>query len=199
MPPWSGDDGLPDTGWEGAYDDGPITPALPPFDEPHERGVLGAILSQPDRPRSEALLDDLLPWLEPDDFFRQRNRQVAQAVVNSYRVRGSALIGDLWGARPRSRDGHLAVDGEWSAYLTSLVVDAHPGAVVRPVALLLADLGLERLLLETQRLAADPNPQALAALHRRVERKRGLIDAARTGERNTPTGGFAGAGMEIPE
>ena len=37
---------------------------LPPHDEFQERGVLGALLAQPDRKHAEALLDDLAPFLD---------------------------------------------------------------------------------------------------------------------------------------
>lgn len=194
-----GDDALPDTGWGGAYDEGPVTPALPPYDEFHERAVLGSILSQPDRPHSTALLDDLTGFLEPADFFRARSRQAYELVLRTHRRLGGCLIGDLFRDPPPGvRDD--AQRSEWSSYLTGLVVDAHPAAVVRAAALHLSALGLDRLLLETHKLAADPNPRALSALHARVQRKRDLLDAARTGDPTAPAAGaVAAAGMEIPE
>ena len=88
-----------------------------PHDEFQERGVLGALLAQPDRKHAEALLDDLAPFLDPADFFREANRKVYAAILRQR----EALHGDgVLMRRP--------VPPAWHgpAYLTGLVVEASP-------------------------------------------------------------------------
>lgn len=149
-------------------DDDRLVPDLPPHDEHLERGVLGAILAQPDREHSAALLTDLA-FLEPSDFWREANRAVFGA-IEWRRVReGSCLIGDLFRA-----------PGMDSAALTALVVEASPALIVKQEALLLADLGVERLLLTARRIQS---PQQLDALTDRVRAKRERIAASRDGHR----------------
>lgn len=148
-----------------------LVPELPPHDEHLERGVLGAILSQPDREHSAALLRDLA-FLEPDDFWRGQNREVYFR-IEFRRVReGSCLIGDLF-----------RVPGTDSAYLTGLVVEASPAAIVKPEALLLADLGMERLLMWGAARLARWTPAQADNFNDRVQAKRERIAAVRDGGR----------------
>lgn len=151
-----------------------LVPELPPHDEYLERGVLGAILSQPDRAHSAALLD-ALAFLEPADFWRETNQRLYLA-IETRRVReGSCLIGDLF--RTTVFD---------SADLTGLVVEASPAAVVRQEALFLADLGLKRLVLGGAYRMAKWTPEQVDAFNTRVQAKRERIEAARSGAAPVP-------------
>lgn len=152
-------------------DDGRLVPDLPPHDELIERGVLGAILSQPDRAHSAALLGDL-SFLEPADFWRAANKDVYLAVEERYVREGACLIGDLF------RRG-----GMDSAYLTGLVVDASPAAVVKAEALHLAELGAKRLQLWGAFRLPAWTPEQVDAFNDRVQAKRERIAAAREGRR----------------
>jgi hypothetical protein len=152
-------------------DDDRLVPDLPPHDEHLERGVLGAILAQPDREHAAALLTDLA-FLEPGDFWRGVNREVYFR-IEALRVReGSCLIGDLF-----------RLDGTDSAYLTGLVVEASPALVVKQEALRLADLGMERLLLWGAARLARWTPAQVEGFNDRVQAKRDRIATARDGRR----------------
>lgn len=187
-------------------------PPLPPHDEYLERGVLGAVLTQPDPDHSAALLADLAPFLEPRDFFRERHRLLYAGALSAYHRDGHALFGDV--VRRLRGGGRLDALGG-TAYLAGLCADALPALVVRGAALALAELGLERLLLEARRrlpaTAADPRAAAadLAAFHRRVADKQARLAAARApgtpgaaqqlrNSRNTHHAGAGPVGIEIP-
>jgi replicative DNA helicase len=161
---------------------------LPPHDEFQERGVLGALLAQPDRKHAGMLLDDLAPFLEPGDFFREANRKVYAAILRQREALhgDGVLVGDLF-----------RLPGMDSAYLTGLVVEASPAEVVRDAALYVADLGLNRVILGgVDRLAkGGMSAGAVDAFNQRVQAKRERIAAARNGRPAIiPFNPLAGAG-----
>jgi replicative DNA helicase len=149
-----------------------LVPELPPHDEYQERSVLGALLAQPDRRHAGALLDELAPFLDPADFFREANRTVYAAILRQREALhgDGVLIGDLF-----------RLPGMDAAALTGLVVEAAPAAVVREVALYVADLGLQRLILGGAHRLAHASPEAVDAFNQRVQAKRQRIAQARDG------------------
>jgi len=146
-----------------------LVPDIPAHDEYLERGVLGAMLAQPDREASTAILGDLA-FLEPWDFWRETNKAVYLAVEGRRIREGSCLIGDLF-----------RLDGMDSAYLTGLVVEASPALIVKQEALRLAELGMERLLLLGSTKMPKWRPEQADSFNTRVQAKRERIEAARSG------------------
>jgi replicative DNA helicase len=149
-----------------------VVPDLPPHDEYQERSVLGTLLAQPDRKHAGMLLDELTPFLEPGDFFREANRKVYAAILRQREALhgDGVLIGDLF-----------RVPGMDSAYLTGLVVEATDATLVREVTLYVADLGLKRVILGGSAHLAGWSAEQVDAFNQRVQAKRERIAAARDG------------------
>lgn len=155
---------------------------LPPFDEDLERGVLGAILIQPDRAHSAALLRDLTPFLDPRDFAREANRLVYLAIVSAYRTAGWAALADV-AARLESTRFKQNTSTAW-ATLAGLCADCTDASIVKVEALALADLGLKRLVMEgRRRLAGAVTASAVSLFNQRVQDKQHRLEEARTGRR----------------
>lgn len=155
---------------------------LPPFDEDLERGVLGAILIQPDREHSAAVLRDLTPFLDPRDFAREANRLVYLAIVSAYRTVGWAALTDV-AARLESTRLRQNTATAW-AMLAGLCAGCTDASIVKVEALALADLGLKRLVMEGgRRLSGEVNAGAVALFNHRVQDKKQRLEEARTGKR----------------